>query len=178
MAISVSIESPRPSPLIRVVGARLPKATISINLVALSFRTFSLLRSFTNILHPRRRRCHCPRQSRGRRRRQSRWRAPRRLLRWLLMRQEITPRWEPLPLMVPKGPLRQCMDGVLMTSDHAPFPIGLDAAVMVNIVWYLLKAIKPIYVCKIYYSSGPRISYFRYDTQYNRQTRVVVYLGP
>ena len=35
---------------------------------------------------------------------------------------------EPLPLMVPKGPLRQSMDGVLMisVSDHAPFSIGLD----------------------------------------------------
>ena len=41
---------------------------------------------------------------------------------------------ESLPLMVPKDPLRQSMGGVLMTSDHALFPIGSDAAVMLDIV--------------------------------------------
>ena len=40
---------------------------------------------------------------------------------------------ELLPLAVPKTPLRQSVGGVLMTSDHAPFLIGLDAAIMVNI---------------------------------------------
>ena len=39
---------------------------------------------------------------------------------------------EPLPLMVPKDPLRQSMGGFLMTSDHAPFPIGSNAAIMVD----------------------------------------------
>ena len=41
---------------------------------------------------------------------------------------------EPLPLMVPKDPLRQSMGGISMTSDHAPSPIGSGAAVMVNIL--------------------------------------------
>ena len=41
---------------------------------------------------------------------------------------------EPLPLMVPKDPPRQSMDRFLMTSDHAPFPIGSDVAVMVDMV--------------------------------------------
>ena len=41
---------------------------------------------------------------------------------------------ETLPLMVSKDPLMQPMDEVLMTSDHAPFPIGSDAAVMVDMV--------------------------------------------
>ena len=41
---------------------------------------------------------------------------------------------ELLLLMVPKDPLRQSMGRVLMTSDHAPFPIGSDAAVMVDMV--------------------------------------------
>ena len=41
---------------------------------------------------------------------------------------------EPLPLMVPKDPLRQSMGGVLMTGDHAPFPIGSEAAVLVDFV--------------------------------------------
>ena len=41
---------------------------------------------------------------------------------------------ESLPLMVPKDPLRQCMGEVLITSDHAPFPIGSAAAAIVDIV--------------------------------------------
>ena len=41
---------------------------------------------------------------------------------------------EPLPLMVPKDCLRISMGGVLMPSDYAPFPIGSDAAVMVDMV--------------------------------------------
>ena len=42
---------------------------------------------------------------------------------------------EPLPLMVPKDPLRQSTHGwVLMTSDHALFPIGSAAAAMVYII--------------------------------------------
>ena len=39
-----------------------------------------------------------------------------------------------LPLMVSKDPSRQSMGGVSMTSDHAPLPIGLDTAVMVDMV--------------------------------------------
>ena len=41
---------------------------------------------------------------------------------------------EPLPLMVPKDPLRQSLDGALMVSDHALFPIGLGTAAMVGFV--------------------------------------------
>ena len=41
---------------------------------------------------------------------------------------------ERLPLMVLKDPLRQYMSGILMTSDHASFPIGSAAAAMVDIV--------------------------------------------
>ena len=41
---------------------------------------------------------------------------------------------EPLLMMVPKEPLRHSMGGVLIPSNHAPLPIGLDAAVMVDIV--------------------------------------------
>ena len=39
---------------------------------------------------------------------------------------------EPLPLMVPKDPLRQSIGRVLMTSDHVPFPIGSSAAAMIE----------------------------------------------
>ena len=39
-----------------------------------------------------------------------------------------------LMLMVPKDPSRQSMGEVLMTSDHAPFPIGSDTSVMVDII--------------------------------------------
>ena len=46
-----------------------------------------------------------------------------------------TPRGiEPLPLIVPKDPLRQSMVGVLITGDHAPFAIGSEAAVMVDFI--------------------------------------------
>ena len=41
---------------------------------------------------------------------------------------------EPLPLMVPKDPLRQSMGGGLMTGHHAPFLIGSEAAVTVDFV--------------------------------------------
>ena len=41
---------------------------------------------------------------------------------------------ELLPLMFSKDPLRQSMGKVLMTSDHSLFLIGLNTAVMVNIV--------------------------------------------
>ena len=41
---------------------------------------------------------------------------------------------EPLPLMVPKDPLRQSMGKVLMRSDDAPLPIGSDMVIMVNTV--------------------------------------------
>ena len=43
---------------------------------------------------------------------------------------------EPLPLMVPKDPLRQSMDRVSITSDHTLFPIGLNATVMVDKHYY------------------------------------------
>ena len=41
---------------------------------------------------------------------------------------------EPLLLMVFKDPSRQYIDGVLIKSDHTPFPIGSDAVVMVDTV--------------------------------------------
>ena len=41
---------------------------------------------------------------------------------------------KPLSLMVPKDPLRQSMGRVSMMSDHAPFPIGSDVVVMVDII--------------------------------------------
>ena len=42
---------------------------------------------------------------------------------------------KPLPLMVLKDSLRQPMCGRgLMTNDNASFPIGLDAAAMVDIL--------------------------------------------
>ena len=41
---------------------------------------------------------------------------------------------KPLPLIDPKDALRQSMGGCFMTSDHVPFPIGSDAAVMVDMV--------------------------------------------
>ena len=41
---------------------------------------------------------------------------------------------ESLLLMIPKEPLRQSVGEFLMTGDHAPFPIGSEAAVMVDFV--------------------------------------------
>ena len=48
---------------------------------------------------------------------------------------------QPLPLMLPKDPLRQYMGGILMTRDHAPFPIGSVAAAMIEFLWWPCKAI-------------------------------------
>ena len=43
--------------------------------------------------------------------------------------------WNPkVSLMVPKDPLSQSMVGVLLTSDHASFPIGSAAAAMVKFI--------------------------------------------
>ena len=41
---------------------------------------------------------------------------------------------ESLRLMVRKDPLMQSMGRVLMTSDHTPFPIGSDTAIMIDMV--------------------------------------------
>ena len=41
---------------------------------------------------------------------------------------------EPLTLRVPQDPLQQATCGPLMIVDHAPFPLGAEAAVMVIVV--------------------------------------------
>ena len=48
---------------------------------------------------------------------------------------------EPLPLMVPKDPLRQSLGRVSITSGHGLFPIGLKAAVMVDKHYYAACAL-------------------------------------
>ena len=68
---------------------------------------------------------------------------------------------KPLQGMVPKDLLRQVMGGVLMIGDHAPFRIGLDAAVMVDSPRQPFDGLKPICVCRTYYAAHALATYLQ-----------------